>query len=129
AVAGEAFTNFTVERTRRDGTMLNLLVSAAPIMNAAGKVDGFLTVATDITEYKKLELQFLRTQRLEGLGKLASGIAHDLNNVLAPISMSLDLIRVKTSDHSMDRSLDTLESCVIRGSGLIRQILTFVRSV
>jgi two-component system cell cycle sensor histidine kinase/response regulator CckA len=129
ALAGETFTNFALERTRRDGTMADLLVSSAPTLNALGKVDGFLTIATDITEYKKLEQQFLRTQRLQGLGTLASGIAHDLNNVLAPIGMALQLMRMKSSDESLHRTLDTLDSCVKRGAGLIRQVLTFARGV
>lgn len=129
ALAGETFTNFAVERTRRDGTVADLLVSAAPTLNSQGKVDGFLTIATDITEYKKLEQQFLRTQRLQGLGTLASGIAHDLNNVLAPIGMALQLMRMKSNDEGLHRTLDTLDSCVKRGSGLIRQVLTFARGV
>jgi two-component system cell cycle sensor histidine kinase/response regulator CckA len=129
ALAGEAFTNFMVERTRRDGNPVDLLVSAAPTLNASGQIDGFLAIATDMTEYKKLEQQFLRTQRLEGLGKLASGIAHDLNNVLTPISMSLELLRMKSSDTGLHRTLDTLSSCVSRGSDLVRQILTFARGV
>jgi len=129
ALAGEAFTEFAVERTRRDGTKLDLLMSTTSTMTASGTVDGFITVATDLTEFKKLEQQFLRTQRLEGLGKLASGIAHDLNNVLAPISMSLELIRMKSPDASVHQTLDTLATCVQRGAGLIRQIHTFARGV
>src|SRR5436190_14989857 len=126
---GECLKNFEVQRKRRDGKLVDLLVSAAPSYDANGVIDGFVTVASDITEHKSLEQQFLRTQRLESLGTLAGGIAHDLNNVLAPISMSLDLIRVKTSDPSLDRTLETLGACVMRGAGLIRQILTFARGV
>jgi PAS domain S-box-containing protein len=129
ALAGETFTNFELQRTNRDGVKVDCLVSAAPTLDASGKYDGFLTIATDITEYKKLEQQFLRTQRLQGLGTLASGIAHDLNNVLAPIGMALQLIRMKSSDESMNRTLETLDSCIKRGSGLIRQVLTFARGV
>lgn len=126
---GETLTNFEVRRNKRDGSQVDLLVSAAPIYDANGAIDGFITVATDVTEHKKLEQQFLRTQRLENLGTLASGIAHDLNNVLAPIQMSMDLLRMKSADTSVHRILDTLQSCVERGAGLVRQILTFARGV
>jgi len=129
ALKGEPFNNYEVQRTRRDGTTLDLLVSAAPTYDVDGKIDGFLTVATDVTEHKSLERQFLRTQRLESVGALAGGIAHDLNNVLAPIRMSLQLLRERTSDPVARRTLDSLELCVGRGADLIRQIMTFARGV
>jgi PAS domain S-box-containing protein len=68
ALRGESFTNHEIQRTRRDGTPIELLVSAAPTYDEKGQVDGFLTVATDVTEQKSLERQFLRTQRLESVG-------------------------------------------------------------
>jgi PAS domain S-box-containing protein len=129
ALAGESFHNFEVQRNRRDGLPLDLLVSAAPTYDDEGTIDGFVTVATDITEHKKLEQQFFRTQRLESLGTLASGIAHDLNNVLAPIHMSLELLKMDSPSPAAQRTLDTLLICVNRGAGLIRQILTFARGV
>jgi PAS domain S-box-containing protein len=129
ALRGETFENFELRRHNRAGKPVNLLVSAAPTYDADGVIDGFLTVATDITEYKKLEQQFLRTQRLESLGTLASGIAHDLNNVLSPIVMGLELFRLKANDPSVLRTLDTLDECAKRGSDLIRQVLTFARGV
>lgn len=129
ALRGEAFENHAVQRTRRDGKMLDLLVSAAPTYDENGKIDGFLTVATDVTEYKNLERQLLRTQRMESVGALAGGIAHDLNNVLAPIRMSLNFLKERTTDPVSRRTLDSLEVCVGRGADLIRQILTFARGV
>ena len=129
ALAGEVFTNHELQRTRRDGTVLDLLVSAAPTYDEKKAVNGFVTIVTDITEHKKLERQLLRAQRLESLGTLASGIAHDLNNVLAPISMSLELFRMKLHDEGSRKTLDALETCVDRGAALIRQVLTFARGV
>jgi two-component system cell cycle sensor histidine kinase/response regulator CckA len=128
-LAGEAVTNYELQRTRRDGTLLDLLVSAAPLYDDKARVDGFVTVVADITEYKKLEQQLLRAQRLESLGTLASGIAHDLNNVLAPISMALQLFRMKLPDPGSQNTLDALDSCVNRGASLIRQVLTFARGI
>jgi two-component system cell cycle sensor histidine kinase/response regulator CckA len=129
ALKGEPFENHAVQRARRDGKMLDLLVSAAPTYDEAGEIDGFLTVATDVTEYKSLERQLLRTQRMESVGALAGGIAHDLNNVLAPIRMSLQFLKERTTDPISRRTLDSLEICVGRGADLIRQILTFARGV
>ena len=82
---------------------------------------------SDITERKKLEAQFLRSQRMESIGTLAGGIAHDLNNVLAPIMMSVDLLRQRNSDPAMETVLDSLGTGVNRGADLVRQILCFAR--
>jgi PAS domain S-box-containing protein len=129
ALMGESFTNFEVQRTRRDGSAVDLLVSAAPTYDEKNKIDGFLTVATDVTEQKSLEKQLLRTQRLESVGTLVSGIAHDLNNVLAPIRMALDLFRERMPDPATQRTLDALDGCVGRGADLIRHVLTFAKGV
>jgi PAS domain S-box-containing protein len=129
ALKGESFNNYEIQRTRRDGTLIELLVSAAPTYDEKGFVDGFLTVATDVTEQKNLERQFLRTQRLESVGSLVGGIAHDLNNVLAPIRMAIDLFRAKMPDPATQRTLDALDGCVSRGADLIRHVLTFARGV
>jgi two-component system, cell cycle sensor histidine kinase and response regulator CckA len=90
-----------------------------------------LSVDTDITEKKQLEAQFLRTQRLESLGTLASGIAHDLNNILTPILAVAQLLPRKL--HKLDDRTQTmlriLEENAKRGSELVKQILAFVRGV
>jgi PAS domain S-box-containing protein len=88
-----------------------------------------LTVDTDITEKKNLEAQFLRTQRLESIGTLASGIAHDLNNILTPILTSAQLLRRRLSslDERNQALLEILERNAKRGGGLIQQVLSFAR--
>ena len=95
----------------------------------AGKPKAILSVNTDITENKKLEAQFLRTQRLESIGTLAGGIAHDLNNVLAPILMAVQLLEKKLPDEQSQRLLDTLETNAKRGADLVKQILSFARGI
>ncbi len=86
-----------------------------------------LIVVTDITEAKRLESQFLRAQRLESLGSLASGVAHDLNNVLTPILMSSGLLaELAQNDH--DRELiDLLSSSARRGADIVQQLLLYGR--
>lgn len=88
-----------------------------------------LVVNTNITEKKQLEAQFLRAQRLESLGTLASGMAHDLNNVLTPILMSVQLLLLKFPDLPTQRLLKILETNVKRGAGLVKQVLLFARGV
>jgi PAS domain S-box-containing protein len=129
ALQGESFVNHELRRTRRDGRSVDLLVSTASTYDDNANLDGFVSVAADVTEHKVLERQLLRAQRLETLGSLASGIAHDLNNVLAPIAMALQLFRMKFQDSEFQRTLDTLDGCVSHGADLIRQILTFARGL
>ncbi len=82
---------------------------------------------TDLSEIRELESQFLRAQRMEGLGTLAGGIAHDLNNVLAPVLMSLDLLEDALPEAEDRDLLDTVRSSARRGAHLVRQLLTFAR--
>lgn len=95
----------------------------------AGVPKSILTVDTDITEQKQLEAQFLRAQRLESIGTLASGIAHDLNNILTPILAIAQLLPCRLQDLSeKDQSLlKILEDNSRRGADLIQQILSFTR--
>ena len=88
-----------------------------------------LTISTDITGRKKLEDQFYRAQRMESLGTLASGIAHDLNNVLQPIMVSVELLKTKVADDDGRKMLNSLDSCVHRGAALVKQVLVFGRGI
>ena len=94
-----------------------------------GKPKAILVVNTDITEKKRMETQLLRGQRLESIGTLASGLAHDLNNVLAPIMMAVQFLRENTEDEGSRTCLQTLETCSRRGADIIRQVLMFARGV
>jgi PAS domain S-box-containing protein len=88
-----------------------------------------LTINTDITERKKLEGQFMRSQRLESIGRLASGIAHDLNNILAPMLMTPSLLREELKSESSRALLDTIETTALRGSEIVKQLLAFGRGL
>jgi PAS domain S-box-containing protein len=95
----------------------------------AGQPKSVLVVNTDITEKKNLEAQFYRAQRLESVGTLASGIAHDLNNVFTPILTLSQLLRLKLQnlDAQTQEILEILISSTTRGASLVQQILTFSR--
>ncbi len=95
------------------------------IRDADGHPQGRLSISTDVTAKKKMEEQFFRAQRLESIGMLAAGIAHDLNNVLAPILLAVPLLRDRISDPSDLQILNTFERSAERGAALIRQILGF----
>jgi len=94
-----------------------------------GKSTSILAINSDITESKKIQEQFLRAQRLESIGTLASGIAHDLNNVLSPVLTSIQLLKNKYTDPSSERLLEMLRTNVERGSDMVKQVLTFARGV
>ena len=94
-----------------------------------GQPKSILAENTEITQKKQLETQLLRTQRLESIGTLAGGIAHDLNNVLAPILMSVQLLERKLYDSQHLRLLKTLENNAQRGASLIKQLLSFARGI
>jgi PAS domain S-box-containing protein len=89
--------------------------------------ESILIINTDITEQKKIEEQFLRAQRLESIGTLASGVAHDLNNILAPILMGTAVLW-RTDMPAADKTiLSTMETCAQRGADIVKQVLTFAR--
>ncbi len=92
-----------------------------------GKPRSIFVINTDVTEQKSLEAQFLRTQRMESIGTLAGGIAHDLNNVLSPIVMGVELLKLKVKDENGQKLLDTMAGSVRRGSDMVKQVLTFAR--
>ncbi len=90
-----------------------------------------LVVSTDITEKKQLEAQFLHAQRMESIGTLASGITHDLNNILTPILAASQLLLIKTSrdDAKQRQLLDMIQTSANRGAALIKQVLSFARGI
>jgi PAS domain S-box-containing protein len=97
--------------------------------DADGRPKSILIVNTDITEKKQLEAQFLRAQRMESIGTLASGIAHDLNNALTPVMMTVQLLQMKLLDEQSQEWLEILETNVKRGAELVKQVLSFSRGI
>ncbi|MBG1262821.1 PAS domain S-box protein [Nostoc commune] len=94
-----------------------------------GQPKSILSVNTEITQQKQLEAQLLRSQRLESIGTLAGGIVHDLNNILSPILMSVQLLQKKLPDSQSQKILQTLENNVKRGANLLKQVLSFARGI
>jgi PAS domain S-box-containing protein len=118
-----------LKQKSRTGQALTIQSRWTLMREADGKPKAILIVNNDITEKKKLESQLLRGQRLESIGTLASGLAHDLNNVLAPIMMAVQFIKDNAEDESLKACFQTLETCSRRGADIIRQVLMFARGV
>ena len=114
---------------RTDGRVAYVNNRGYIIRDPAGKPTRMIGGITDLTERKKLEAQFLRAQRLESIGTLAGGIAHDLNNILSPILMSVGLLKLEESVPERLTLLDTIETSGRRGSEMVRQVLAFARGV
>jgi two-component system cell cycle sensor histidine kinase/response regulator CckA len=88
-----------------------------------------LIVNSDVTEKRRLESHFIRTQKMESVALLTSGIAHDLQNILAPVAMSIPLLRKKLADESAEPILNTVEESARSGLELVQKILTYARGV
>ncbi|MGP8234377.1 MAG: response regulator [Limisphaerales bacterium] len=99
------------------------------LSNRDGQPHAFLIAHTDLTEQKLLEAKYLRAQRLESIGALASGIAHDLNNVFTPILMASQLIKDDPTAAGHASLLDLLHASARRGSDMVKQVLSFARGL
>ncbi len=95
----------------------------------AGKPKSMFAINTDVTERKKLEAQFLRAQRMESIGTLASGIAHNLGNLLSPILLSVQMLKRKFIDEESQHMLAILKINAERAGEMIKQVLEFARGI
>lgn len=100
-----------------------------PIQVGDGRVERVVGIAEDITERKQLEAQFLHSQRLEAVGTLAGGMAHDLNNILAPMLIAAGLLKESVQSERDREMLEMIERNAQRGANIIRQLLTFSRGI
>ena len=116
------------QMTKKDEPVV-VFSSLTLVKDERGQPNAVLANNTDITEKKKMEDQFLRAQRFESIGMLAAGIAHDLNNILAPILMGAPLLAEVATKESDRRLLKTMEASAERGAGLVRQILGFAHGI
>ena len=118
-----------IQHLNREGRKLTVEVRCSLIRDHRGRPKSILSINTDITETKKIEAQFMRAQRMESIGTLASGIAHDLNNILAPIMMSIEVLKQRATDSQSRDILDTIAGNSKRGADIVRQLLSFARGL
>ena len=118
-----------MHQTRRDGAEIIVQSRWTLVRDEQGQPKSILVINTDITEKKRMESQFLRAQRMESIGTLAGGIAHDLNNVLSPILMAIDMLQLRSTDEASKKWFEVLRSNAERGGNMVRQVLSFARGV
>ena len=116
------------KRLTRDGRMLDILISAAIILDSASMTAGLVVNLTDITKNKQMEKQILQAQKMEAIGALAGGIAHDFNNILFSITGLTQMLLWDTpSDSPIHDRLMKIFQAATRAGDLVKQILTFSR--
>jgi PAS domain S-box-containing protein len=111
----------------KDGRVVSVLSRWSLMRNASGFPRARLVINTDISRQKEMETHLRRAQRMESLGALASGIAHDLNNILSPILMAVEILAMHAKDAQDKKMLSVLESSIHRGSDIVHQMLVFAR--
>lgn len=99
------------------------------VRDSQSQPKSILVVNSNITEKRRLEAQFLRVQRLESIGALAGGIAHDINNILSPILLAVRMLQMKFPDADSQRFLNILQHNTERGGEMVKQVLQFARGV
>src|SRR5205823_2695160 len=119
--------NGELRQQTKSGQIVTVSSRWTLIRDDRGAPKALLLINSDITEKKQLEAQFLRTQRMNTIGMLAGGMAHDLNNALAPILLGVQLLRRKVSDEESGRLLGLMETSTHRSADMVRQVLLFAR--
>src|SRR5918992_4652654 len=125
---GERIEHFDTVRVTKDGRYINLALTISPIKDTAGRVTGASTIAQDITHHKLLQAQLLHAQKVDSIGRLAAGMAHEFNNLLGAI-MGFNSLALQKAPHSTEIGgyLQEVDKAVSRASGLVHQLLAFSR--
>ena len=125
---GELVASYDTVRRQKDGILTNVSVSIVPIEAHDGEIVGASKIGHDITRIKKLEAQFIEAQKMEAIGQLAGGVAHDFNNILAVIMGYSDLLLKELGpDDRLRRFTGEIRHASERAAGLTRQLLVFSR--
>jgi PAS domain S-box-containing protein len=127
ALAGETMRGIQVQRQRKDGTVIDISFDAAPMRGASG-IEGVAYALSDVTDSKRLEQQLRHSQRLDAIGQLTGGVAHDFNNMLTVITGTIDILADAVTDKPDIHAIAKLISeAADRGADLTRQLLAFAR--
>lgn len=125
---GPAYVDVSKRRLRKDGSLIDVRVSTALLHDADGRVNGIMGIFTDATEQKRLEADLRHAQKLEGIGQLAGGVAHEFNNILTAIIGNVELILEEAPAGSrLQTTLSRVEQAAHRAAALTQQLLSFSR--
>jgi PAS domain S-box-containing protein len=116
-----------LENVRKDGLPFHTELVISPIVDAQGSVIGFLGAHRDITEQKILEQQLVRSQKMESIGTLAAGLAHEVGNPLTAISSLVQVIERTSQDEFAKEKLGLINNQVVRITKIIRNLVDFSR--
>ncbi len=126
---GESIEHYESVRLTKDGTHLDVSISVSPLRNAIGEIVGASAIARDITAQKRTEVQLRQSQKMEAVGRLAGGVAHDFNNVLGIINACTEFLRDRIDrDAEPAIYVENIRKAIDRGTALTRQLLTFSRT-
>jgi len=123
---GESWSGQHINR-RKDGSEYEEFMSISPIRDDEGHITHFVSVQRDMSEEKELEKQLFQAQRLEAVGTLAGGLAHDFNNTLAGILGNTYLLKKNVDDEKALSRIEVIESLSLKSAELIKQLLSFSR--
>ena len=113
---------------KRDGATVELDIAVAPLRDATGANTGTIAVARDISRERALEAQLAQAQRMEAIGRLAGGVAHDFNNILTAIGGFSELAAAELGpQHPVSGDLDQIRHAADRAAALTRSLLIFSR--
>ena len=119
-----------IRNFRKDGTLFWNELTMYPLQDEHGQVTHFVGIQRDVTERKQLEAQFMRTQRMDSIGRLVGGIAHDLGNLLVPVLVGSRVLQKKyPDDEKTTRILTMIQESGERGAEMVKKVLSFARGV
>ncbi len=125
---GEVLTGYTTRRRRKDGTLADIRLWTAPLFGRSGEIRGKIAIVADITDQMRLEQQLTHSLKMEAIGRLAGGVAHDFNNVITVVSgyghMILDSVQ---NDPDLREAAEEVLKAASRAAALANQLLTFSR--
>ena len=125
---GQSVTEMETKRQRKDGAVVDVVLSVAPITDAEGRSLGSIGVMADLTQRKQLQAQLVQAQKMEAVGQLAGGIAHDFNNLLTVIGgRSTLLVQRGGLSEATKRDAELISKTAERAAALTRQLLAFSR--
>src|SRR5579863_2450459 len=124
---GEGLVHYETLRVAKDGRVLQVSVSISPIRDSSGRVMGASAITRDITAQKRSEDQLRQAQKMEAVGRLAGGVAHDFNNILGIITACTELFHGQTKPEEISELVENISTAARRGATLTRQLLSFSR--